>query len=173
MSSSKDKEIKRLEQYCKGLGIEISYKQRKTGDPEADWNMDSNKITIYLHSRLTKTQIILNIIHELGHHMDFVYNNRKITDKVDRAWGKENNNLPMSKKQRKVIYDDEVNASKFRSQIIHELNLKISNDLLNMDIDMDLFVYGYFYKHGMYPDVNTCNNKKNELKLKYNARRLK
>lgn len=173
MNNYRDKEIKRLEQYCKGLGLKVSYKKKTRKDPEAEWVLDGSEIVIYLSSKLTKVQLILNIIHELGHHFDYVYNNRKIQHKVNYAWGKENNNEEMTENQRYVIYEDEYNASLFRAQIIHELNLKISKERLEFDIEMDLFVYYTFYKTGNYPVYREIAVKKKELLKKFNLEKRK
>ena len=152
------KELKRVEKYAQGLGIKVSYKKKGPTDPEADWSTDGTEITVYLRNRQSITQIILDLIHELGHHMEWIYNSRKIPSKLDKVLDKENH----SKQERKIILEDEINGSKYHLSIYNELGLKIPKWKVILERDLSLLVYKYYYKYGKFP----TNKIKKELILK-------
>ena len=161
----RDTEIKRLEQYAKGLGIIVEYKQPYKYGPRASWNASPPTIILHTYSGTSKTQLILNFLHELGHHMDYVHNhNRKTVDKIDNAWTQENNNEKLSKEDRLIIYNDEKSAASYRKVIAHELDLKVSQKKIDLDIDLDMFTYYTYYMKGNFPTRAETRAKAKELK---------
>jgi len=57
----------------------------------------------------------------------------------------------MTKKQRKIVYDMEKADSSYRLEIAHELDLKISKEKIQDDIDLDNAVYKYYYLNNKFP----------------------
>lgn len=159
----RDQELKRVEQYAAGLGIKVKYKKQGPKDPEADWSIDGTEITVYLRNRQSTTQIILDIIHELGHHQHWVYSNRTIPISLDNALSKENH----TKKDRLAIYNDELNGAAYHLMIYKELGLKIPQWKVEVERDLSLEMYKHFYLKGDFPTTRWKNKKKKELVLKY------
>lgn len=159
----REQELKRVEKYAQGLGIKVSYKKQGPEDPEADWSLDGTEITVYLRNRQSTTQIILDIIHELGHHQHWVYSNRTIPISLDKALLKDK----PTKKDREAIYQDELNGAAYQLLIYKELGLKIPQWKVEVERDLSLEMYKTFYKNGNFPTVRQKNQKKKELILKY------
>lgn len=166
--SIRDEELKRIDQYSKSLGIVVVKKQHKRGDPGATWHLDNGQpvLTLYYWPGQSKIQIILNYIHELAHHMSWIYNNQKIDEAVDKALDdSEHRDLP--KKERKIIYDMEVDDAKYRLSIYKELNLKFPEYKLMIDIALDDFIYKTYYLTGSTPSTREITRVKKELALIY------
>jgi len=148
----RDREIERLVKYAESLNISVKFEKHARGLPGAEWAIltDNNRqITVYKWSRITKTTIILNLLHELAHERSFIKQNRQLDPKVLNA-----SSLPfaeMSKKQRKIIYNMEVSDSIYQMDIAHELDLKISKIKIQDNIDLDNAVYKYYYLNNKFP----------------------
>lgn len=169
--SKKDEEIKKLERYAQGLGIKVSWLQHKKGLPGAEWHSDGSQINIYIWPRKSKTQIILDFVHELAHHMSWVYSGRKTDFKTDQALELDENRKPgdppIPKEQRKIIYLAEKNDAKYRKKIVKELGLSVSPALLKIDIKLDIWIYKKYYLTGDAPSYKDIKKKLRELKAKY------
>jgi hypothetical protein len=159
----RDEELKRIEKYAQGLGIKVTYKKQGPQDPEADWAVDGSEITVYLRNRQSKTHIILDLIHELGHHMYWVHNDRKIPIKLDTALSREN----PTKKQRKAILEDEQNGALYHLLIYKELGLKIPEWKVIVERDIQLEIYKYYYRNGDFPTVKERKIMRKKLNEKY------
>lgn len=159
----RNEELKRIEKYAEGLGIKITYKKQKKTDPEADWTTDGTEITVYLRPRQSITQIILDIIHELGHHQAWVYNNRTTPISLDNALGRDKHN----KKDRLAILKDEENGAAYHTMIYKELGLKIPQWKVELERDLSLEIYRYYAKNNEWPTVFWRKQKKKELIKRY------
>jgi hypothetical protein len=158
-----EKELDRLEKYAEALGIRVVYKSKQRGDNKAEWAVDGTEITIYLDKNESTTQIILDLLHELGHHMHWVYNNRSVPLKLDNALEKENPN----KKDREAIYNDEVNGSVYHEVIYKELGLKIPFWKVQVERDQQLMIYEYFLNNNTWPTIKTKSEFRKKLIKKY------
>lgn len=164
----RDQELLRLEKYANGLGIKVTYKKLKPDSKaHAEWTVDGKEIILYVGPRDAKVTTVLNFLHELGHHMDHVYKNRQRDREIERALGLEANrdplDSPIDKKLRKLIYDDEVDATKYRVQIAHEIGLKVPEWRIKADIELDCWIYHEYYISGDVPIVTKIREKKREL----------
>lgn len=152
----RDKEIQRIEKYAEGLGLKVKWETHKKGDPGATWERESQILTIYTWSRQSKVSIILLFLHELGHHMDWIYSG-KITDKkVEDAYGDEakrtsKKNPKLSKDRRKLIYDSECNGIQYMLIIAKELNLKLKESRILLEMEIDKWFYYHYYLTGNIP----------------------
>lgn len=167
----RDQELARLEKYAQGLGIRVVYKTHKRGDPGATMTTDGTELTLYIWPRMSKRRIILNFIHELGHAMSFIYNNRKIKTKEDAALFAEDSRKQsdpvLPKRLRRLIYEGEKSDARYRAQIWHEVGIKMPERLLKIDIDLDNWVYLVYYETGEMPTAEAIKIKGQELKEKY------
>ena len=161
--------LSRMIKYAEGLGIKVRVLKHKQGLPGALWENDANGdmyITLYTWPRQTKTLLILNLLHELGHARSYIMDGRMISARMAQL-----NNLPQEefdKEQRKVVYKEEVRDSKYRIDIANELNLKIPLWKIQADIALDRWIYLRWYKTGIYPTYVEQSEKKQAINRKYN-----
>lgn len=153
--NSKDRDIKKLKDYARSLGLKVLSRpyNKFTGAAECD---DYNK-TITLFGNPSKKQIILSLLHELGHYLDFLKNGN--TKKICEAFRLLNRG-PMigtrhdvSKKYRKTILQVEKNGIKYMTRIHKELKLEISVEHVKIQQKLDLFDYQFFYKEARFPTL--------------------
>jgi hypothetical protein len=133
----REKELERMIKYAEGLGIKVSFIPSSEDGTEAQWEMSGKEIKIFTKKNQTKLSIILSLLHELGHHLDFVYNKRRHTKKVWDAVHAEN----PTKSQRRIIYEDELGGAAYHEIIYNELNLKIPLWKVRVERDLSLEIY--------------------------------
>ena len=154
--SIRDEEIKQLIKYANGLKVKVQFKKGYRGCGGADWSWEPPTITIYEPQR-SKTQVILNLLHELGHHMDWIYNDKLVKEDVIRAYEILNNtgvfvsdNKHIPKRFRKIILEEEKAAIEYMETLWKELDLGIPRWKVKLAQHLDLFEYKFFYKHGRF-----------------------
>jgi hypothetical protein len=173
----RDAELKRMIQYAKGLNIEVivNKKPPKKWDTAASWSeltKDKAVIELYGTSKASKIGVVMNMLHELAHHIGYVYRGRKDHPEVLEALIEFNDDsLNTSKKNREVVYEVEKEDSEYRIQIAKELNLKIPLYKLLADIDLDLFVYGFWIDEGKWPTYKSIKEEKKKLLEKHRKKR--
>jgi hypothetical protein len=162
------KELERTIMYAKSLGIVVNLIKAKRSDPDAEWTTDGSEITLYLRHKKSITRLILDLVHELAHHMAFVYNNRKVPRKINKVFAKySETEIKLTKKERKIIYEEELFDSQYQETIFKELNLKLPLYKLQVERDLSNWIYFTYYKTGKYPIIKDVQLKRNELTLKY------
>lgn len=164
----RDEELKRLVAYATGLGVKVSFKQKKRRFTNcAEWYVDGSQINIYTWIGQSKTTLVLNLIHELAHHRHWIDNNRHPDTELVAALTLEDDRLPknsIAKKYRKVIYQDEVKATEYWGLIVKDTDIKINPAKIELAKRLDIFCYEYYLKHGNFPVQRVVNQKKKELK---------
>jgi hypothetical protein len=173
----RDEELQRLEQYALGLGTKIKYKKHTRGDPGAQWILcqdGSNEIEVFIWPGQSKTKVILNIVHELGHLLAHVYRNRTEDPKTFEAFYQEDKRKKatdpaLPKEQRKLIFLAEKADAKYREYVWHEVGIKIPQWKLMLDIDLDIFVYKCYYLTGELPKSGRLRKAKDRW-LKKNSK---
>lgn len=167
----RDEEIKRLERYAQGLGTKVTYKDYKRGDAGAEWVIHEDNTTeliVYIWPRQSKVRTILNLIHELGHHLAWIHNNRKedpaTLDAFYREGERSRKDPTLVKRKRKLIYESEKNDAEYRDIIWHEVGIKIPKWRLEHDKELDIWGYLQYYKTGEHPNITETHSKGLELK---------
>lgn len=175
--SIRDEEIKRMEQYAKGLGLKVEFRQHRKGDASAElisFKGISEKIIMYLWDRKSKTQIVMDFIHELAHHLAWIHNDRKDHPRLIEALLAEDargpDDPPISKDLRKLIYQCEKKDAEFRFVVAHEVGVKISDKKLQLDKDLDIWLYKWYYLHGDFPNRPRTRKKRKQLKKSYGSK---
>jgi hypothetical protein len=169
----RDKEIARLRDYARGLGITLVMSSSKKAPPNtgATWhevNKDNAIITIYVDKhRTTKTDFILIMLHELSHHLAWRYNGSNDTPELLAALGADE---PKTEKQRELIYRMEKNDAQYRLAIVTELNIQIPIWKVLADIELDTWIYFEYWKNGAVPTVIKSSQKRKELYLKFRSK---
>lgn len=166
----RDDELRRLELYAESMGLRVSWRKHKEGLPGALWVNEDTGIVLVMYTwpGQSKTMLILNFIHELAHHLAYVYNNRSLSPSVDRAFSVEDEE-DLTENQRRIIYETERDDARFRMMIVKELDIKIPEWKIQLDIEVDTWFYYRFYKDGVYPTFKEMMEKKKELKGKYES----
>lgn len=162
-----EKEFQRLIKYAQGLGIKVSFVKDANADMSAAWLSDGSEIIIYNKDTKGPLRRCLEFIHELSHHLTYVHNGRKGDLKTDAILSKQEEGKVLTKKQRKVIFDMETHDSQFQKIIHKEVGSKIPLKRLELEIEFDLWIYEYFYKHGKWPKESDRRIKFKELRSKY------
>lgn len=167
----RDQELKRLIHYAKGLGIKVTLTPHKKHGPVATWIVDGSAIELFYRTRTSKTLLIFNFIHELAHHMAWVYNGRREDLKTNQALFAEaerkESDPVISKSQRKLIYICERDDAAYREQVYQEVGIKIPRYKFNADKELDIWIYYRYYVTGGFPTIVSIKKKKRELLEKH------
>lgn len=166
-------DLSKLIKYAQGLGLKVSIKPYNEGSREgAGWTTDGTEITLYKWPNQTITRMILNLLHELGHHLSWVYSGRVTTKRLEHALDLEeqrkNDKSPViPKRYRKLIYESEVKDAEYREQIALEVGLKVPAWKIKADKELDIWIYKMYYETGNTPLVKDITALYKELKDKY------
>lgn len=172
----RDKEIERLVHYAKGLGVKVIFSRKKNSEDAAVWALDGTEIIIFTKSQTSKTDMILSLIHEIGHHIFFIERNRQPDEKLEEAITRqdlieeENSKKPTPKKMRKKIYKVELDSSKWWETIYKDTDLKFPVWKLYAQKDFDIWIYEFFYKTGNFPKTKERKEKWKTIREKYKGK---
>jgi len=142
--TKQDRDISKLKKFANSFGLRIYYRPYTRYTDMAQYVLGRH-ITVFVSSTTSKTEIILSLLHELGHHLDWVLNKRidKETEKAYTGF-----KAKEYKKYSKIILEVE-KAGIRRMTTIHKLlELEIPLERVKKQQKIDLFPYQYFYKHG-------------------------
>lgn len=162
MRNSRKEELARLIHYAKGMGAKVLFRKRPRGYKSvAEWCLDGSEITLYRDSRTSLLDLVLSLIHELGHHKDFINNGRKLDRLVDKALDRS------AKKYRKILLKSEIRGTQYWEQIYKDTNCGFGIQVLFKHRDLDLWMYEHFLDTGTDPSKEMYKNKHKELQEKY------
>lgn len=180
MAGIRDEELKRLEKYAYGLGVsKITYEKPRGDATGAEWILNEDgtvELTFYMHYGLSKRSLILNFVHELAHHLAWIYRNKQEDSDTLKALnaedGRRHRTDPLiPKEQRKLIYLTEKEDAKYREFIWKEVNINIPREYLLADIAVDVWGYKQYYLKGNFPTNKEVKNKLSDLFQKENFKR--
>lgn len=144
----------------------ISPKKYTRGLPWGTFSLRPLEIELYVNKAKSQTDLLLTLLHELGHYMDYKRGNKQIPD----AWLLEDQRMSdydpkLTKKQRKTIYLDEVKGIKLMPEIAKELDLKIPKYKIYANMWFDIWSYRYYYDTGNFaPDKIRAKQKRKFLR---------
>jgi hypothetical protein len=148
----RDEEIKRLVAYANGMGIKVNLSSSINNNCAAEWVMDGSEITVYLNRHRSKIQIVMSLIHELGHHISFIHDENKIVnERVGKLYQKLDADL--TKKERLEILKHEEMGIRWWNTIVKEVNIRIPRAKLEAQKRYDLWQYEYFAEKGEFPTI--------------------
>lgn len=153
----RDEEIQRLINYGKGLGVKIIIYNKSNPAADAQWSLDGTMIQVFAGPTKSKTDIILDLIHELGHHVWFIHEKDRQPDmKFDEAITRENlfqkdPSTPTPKHLRKKIWDVEVAGTRWWDVIYKDTNVKIPIWKVEAEKEFDTWMYEMYYENGHFP----------------------
>lgn len=160
----RDEEITRLIRYAQGLNTSVKIKKiKENGNAAAEWTTDGSLITVYAEPDTSKIQIVLCLIHELGHHMVHIHDNdRKVDEKLEEAVDED-----IKKSHRRRVYNWELKGAEWWEKIYRETDCKFNINKLFLEKEFDLWQYEVYYETGEFPSVKEKKKKARELKIKY------
>lgn len=161
----RDKEIQRLIKYAEGMNVSVLMEPYIpfSGD-SAEWDSNGTRITIFIGKRDSKLYTILSLIHELGHHLEFVHSrNRVFPERLNDAYIN-----AASKLDKKMILDFERKSAEWWETIYKETDMKFPIYLLYKQREFDIWQYEVLYETGEFPTKNQMKIKLRELREKYN-----
>lgn len=161
--SIRDRELSRLEAYAKSLGVKVSYRKLKQEyNGVAEFYIDGSGITVYTWKGLSKTGMIINLLHEISHAVHWIHEGKKIDKELLAALKLAPEDC--SKEQRRLIYEDEHRATYFWDQIVKIVDIKINPKVILVRKKLDIFAYRYYYETGDFPSHRLIMKKKKEYK---------
>jgi hypothetical protein len=175
--NAKDRDIYKLKMYANELGLKVYTKKytRHTGQAEY---IEGSCITLFLSKRSTKTEIILSLLHELGHHLDWLKNKKKDAD-LDKALdllangSMTGDRSDIPKKYRKKILQVERSGVKYMSVIHSRLGLQIPLRIVKQQEKMDLADYEFLYHQGRFATGNEINKVYSKINKRKHGKRNK
>lgn len=170
----RDDEINRLVKYAEGLGVKVKFFFTVNPLADAEWTLDGTEIRIYRKKHQSKTDIILSLVHEIGHHIWFIHKKDRQPDlKFEEALDRQNlfdtdlTATPAPKKFRKKILDTEKDATVWWDIIYKDTNLKIPKWKLDVAKKFDIWAYEVYYKTGFFPNKKEKKMKHKELTMEF------
>lgn len=169
--SFRDKEIQRLVSYAQGLGVKVKITYVPKGSKNLDsgyWSTDGSEIEIIVKINESKTSLILSLIHELGHHLWFVYKKSRKPDlSFNKALEIDARSGVTPKNIRKKILSVEKEGTKYWDVIITDTNIKLPKWKVEANKFFDIWQYEFYYEHGTFPKRKERSFKYKELTEKY------
>lgn len=160
----RDEELQRLKKYAEGMGVSVLFSKKYSDNAVAEWQIDGKQIVIYENNHGSKLEMVLSLIHELGHHLEHVRNNNR---EIDRKLEEAIDNEEEKKKHRKKIYDWEEKGSEWWEEIYRDTNCKFPIYRLQIAKEFDLWQYEVYCELGSFPSRKKQREKLKELNLKY------
>lgn len=151
--SWQDEDIKKLKHYAKAHGLKVNFKKKNGGGFGAEYVAD-DYITIFVGSRTTKIDIILCLLHELGHHLDYIIrgdDSRATSEALNLLHNKTTKII--TKAQRKLIYEAEKPGIMLMPYFVNYLNLNIDKKRVQLQKLIDINVYRVYMQTGRFPNV--------------------
>jgi len=176
----KDRDIEKLKQCINNFGLKLFFKKytKLTGSAEY---VAGTSISLFMGSRTTKTDIILSLLHELGHHVDWLKNRK--TDKDSSialrfllSGPMVGNRQDIPKKHRKKILQIEKAGVKYMSMIHKRLKLEIPLYKVKHQQEIDIFDYKFLYENGRFAtsiEAQQVYKKIGDYRKKYGKKRKK
>jgi len=168
----RDREFDRLVKYAEGHGLVVETRQHERNDPGAEYCSDTLTITLYVWPGQTMTRLIINFLHELGHHRDWILRGQQHSKVEHKALILENlresSRAPaVKKKYRRAIYEIERDGIQHMIDIYNELDLKIPKYKILADMELDEWTYYFYYETGKDTTQLQRDKKSKELRVKY------
>lgn len=159
-----EKELNRLISYAEGLGLIVIWKGVKELETPAQLVFtEPPTIELKKYKRVSYKQLILDMLHELGHYHDWINNGRRTPSEVFAK-----NHSELTKSEREIVYKDEKKATLIATSLAKHLDLKYPKlELVRANSAYDRWYYKRFYITGKEPSPKDRIEKYNKIKQKY------
>lgn len=154
MAYNPDSDIKKLKNYAKALGVRVCIYKMKI-DPEgvADYDYTATPPRIQIFKMKSKSMLIVALIHELGHHLDWTHRNQHEGYLESLPYYIRHPDLKPTKKQRGSVRKAEYNATLYMDQIHEELQLSIPKWKVYQSMMIDRMIVDCYYETGQFMTV--------------------
>lgn len=158
------REFDRLVKYAEGLGIQVIYKYDSKSKYAAQFIFtDPPTIELVINKRHATTDLILAMLHELGHYHDWVNTGKREPSVI---YAKEHSELNLT--ERKILYQTERKATILAIKTAEHLEIKFPKMWrIKQESAYDRWFYRYYVKTGEYPDKKMYKKKQKDLYRKY------
>lgn len=167
----KDKEVRRVIRYANSLGLKVRFKKEGAGRVGAEYVQEDKRITVYTIPAYNRTDIVLMLLHEIGHHLDFIHRNKRDSKRLGVALERENNRKPgdppIPRTYRQFIYNCEYAGTEYMPTIAKELDLKIPIWKVLAEQRLDRWIYLRYVSSGDLPSLDEIIMKRREYRRFY------
>ena len=172
----RDEEIKRLSNYIKGLGLKVIFTSSTKGDEAASWATDNSEIVINTRNNDSKIDIVMSMIHEIGHALHNLWEknrepDRKFEEALDHTYEAEELGLDTKKRQRKVILENEIAGTRYWEATYKETNMKFPIWRLYANMEFDIWQYEVYSETGIFPNNSERTKKMKEIAAKHKRKK--
>lgn len=168
----RDEEIQRLTNYARGLDLKVIFSSSKKENDPAAWTLDNTELTVYKNNNSSRIEMVLSMIHEIGHALHNLWEKNRKLDKefekaIDHVNEAEKLEIDSKKRQRKIILDNEIAGTKYWETIYKETNMQFPKWRLYAQMDFDVYQYEFYYENDSFPIKRVKNEKWKSLVNKY------
>jgi hypothetical protein len=164
-------EFKRVVKFAESLGLKVHFIDAQKRDYHGCYvhpeKFEPGLIEVCRTKRTTITFQIAILLHEIGHHLDFIK-----TEKLPDSY-----NLIDSEDcpdwARVSIFNAERRACKNAEKLFWTLRLRIPFWKIKMELSVDIFLYGVFKRTGDYPREKEIESFRKNWKRKFKERYTK
>lgn len=168
MSISKSHEIYRLIWYARGMGVKVKFKRYiPRSYVHAYWLEDGSEITIFFKPGMSLRYLTLSLIHELGHHKDYIHRGRKEDILFSKAHDKIEDRNKRNKKYWKTILKTEIEGTKYWFDIYRDTGCTFPIKYLYKAMDKDIWVYRFAADHSRDPNIQEKKDYDRFINQKY------
>lgn len=172
-AESLKRDFQRLKYFAKALGATVEVQSRSPKCDDLGYYVYDHKkprIILIKTTRTTQLELVMTLLHEIGHMYHWAIIGRPHHDTVPSELSEDHSNL--TKAQRGVILEWERAGINLMPRIWKMLNLSIPKHIMWADVETDLWVYKYFYKHGKYPELKARRAYREKALRKNNADKI-
>jgi hypothetical protein len=162
---SQDRDIKKLKRFIRSFGLNLYFRPYTRYTDMAHY-MSGQYITVFTSKRSSKTEVIMSLLHELGHHLDWI-TNKRLDKETEKAYTEfEDKDF---KKYSKIILEVEKAGVRHMTSIHKILDLEVPMEKVKAQQKLDLFHYQFFHNNKRFP--TDAEVKKFEKRVKYAKRK--
>jgi hypothetical protein len=165
-------ELDRVVKYARGLGLTVTFKPYKKGSGVGgEYDGETKEVIVYRQPRESLTNLILILIHEVSHHLDFVYKGKrdpvKLVTALEKEFDRKPGDPPIAYTYREYIYECESAAADFMPQVARELDLKMPIWKVEAEAELDRWVAKHYMTTGEYPMIKLVVEKRRDLRARF------
>lgn len=161
-------ELKRVVKFAESLGLKVhfidAYKRDYHGCYMHPEKFEPGIIEVCKTRRTTITFQIITLLHEIGHHLDFIESG-KMPDSYNLI---DSDDCPDW--ARKSIFKAERRACKHAEKLYWTLRLRVPFWKVKMELSLDIFLYRMFKNTGDYPTTKQYESFRRNWKKRFKER---
>ena len=154
--SIRDEEIARIRSYTEALGVKLIMRNKSSKVAAAEWRLDGSQITVWIIQPENKTETVLSLIHEMGHHLHWIHHkNREEDAKINEVYSRvefSNKVTKSTEADRRIVLNVEKAGATYWDVIVKDLNIKIPTWRIEVQKRFDVWQYEYYYENCCFPN---------------------